>query len=383
MSVSNSTNTWIGANGNVTMEISINGFGLPKTMTIHTAVIVEDAQFAVPMLNLILIDTTDSMYLSDTKIKDGSIIDFSLSYADHNVTTRKFRVAKVIPHKQRRQITYKVFCYFDSYMLYHNRTWFFGGSCLDAMQDILDNDYQKVELFENFDDSSYNTFVKYNNESYAHYLRRVLLPTFKQKNLANYFLYYHDGYTCQVMDVSTVMGEFISDPNEEINTTNYVLTPSNMIRHKMSMGNFSTTMDTGTYGAKLYQYDIDNAGYVMSSQAQTNMVANPNFDQSFKDEKILMAGMSQGNHNLDYTNALINNMRSSGLYNIHLEVELNYDCGVNGLEVIPLRLDRDSLVPFILTGKSTIFRNNAYAQHLSLRTNTVDSETVSSLFNFK
>lgn len=375
--------TWIGYNDTISMDISIDGQGLPETLTLMTAVLREDSIFSVPLLDLLLVDTTESLNVSTVKIKDGTLIDFSISYNNNTINSRQFKIAKIIPIKMRKQVIYKISCYFNSYLLYHNKSWFFTGTSTDAIVNIIENDIQKdVEVFTNFDDSSVNTFKKYKNESFARYLRKTLLPSFKQKNSNHYFLYYHDGFSCQVMDASLLMQDFIDAPTNYVNSTNFSLSAKNIIRYELKVSNFSDSMDKSAYGAKFYQYDIDSGEYILVSNSKTNVVGNPNIDQNIKDEKILLSGTYQGNHVLDYTESYLNNIRSEGLYNIKLTVQLNFDCGVNGLEIIPFKYADGTIIPFILVGKSTVFRNNSYEQHLSLITNTINSDTITSLFNF-
>ena len=363
---------------NAEIYIQIDGNDLPETISINSAVIRENYEWAVPSLDLVIIDSTNSINLSTIQIKDGSIISIAIYMPGKPKEPRSFLVTSIKPQVIHSQSVYYVSAIFNSYLITTTMdTWSFTGTVSDAWQNIITNDKQaSVKLQTDLTNTNSSSFLKYKNETFAKYIRRVLLPMTSSQDGTSYYCYYHDGYNCYLQDANKYMAT-----NNTPNPSNFTLVPNLIIRWKFWSDSFLNNQNTSSYNSNMWQYNVDEGDYVQLNKSTSNVLYNINLNQTeFLDNRTLITGSNMGNHTPDYLQSSLNNLRNSGIYHNKLLVQINFDSFTTGLQVINFKYKNNLVIPFLIVGKSTIFRNSSYEEHILLTTNNIDT-TPTKLFS--
>lgn len=358
---------------NCEIDIDIDGKDLPPTVSLFTAVIREFYEYAVPTLNLGLVDSTNSLESADIILKDQTKINMCIYMPGKPMKKLPFRITSIKPQVVRSQSIYYISAIFDSYLVTTNTTpWNFTGTISDAWNDIISKDTNPVELFIDNTSTTVNSYTKLKNETFAKYIRRVLIPSTTNSDNTSYFCYYHDGYNCYIKDSNLLMGS--TEESIEENPSNFKLTNDIIIRWQYWSDSFSNNLQNSSYNGNFWQFNVNTGQYETATKASSNVLYNVNAGLNIvPDDRIVVAGSNMGNHPQTYLQSIQNNLRNSGLYNIKVLVQLNFDTFTTGLTKINFEYSDNKVIPFIIVGKSTIFRNGGYEQHLLLETNNINA----------
>lgn len=358
---------------NCEIDIDIDGEDLPPTVSIFTAVIREFYEYAVPTLNLGLVDSTNSLEAAGILLKDQTRINISIYMPGKPMKKLPFKIVSIKPQVVSTQSIHYISAALDSYLITTNTSpWSFTGTIEDAWLDILGNDLTDVELFIDDTSSSTNTYTKLKNETFAKYIRRVLLPSTTNDSNTSYFCYYHDGYNCYIKDSNLLMSS--TEDSEEENPSNFKLIRDVIIRWKYWSNSFTSNLQNSSYNGNFWQFNVNTGDYEVVNKATSNVLYNVNAALGeVPDDRVVVAGSNVGNHPESYLQSIQNNIRNSGIYNVKILVQINFDSFTSGLTKINFEYADNKVIPFIIIGKSTIFRNGGYEQHLLLETNNINA----------
>jgi hypothetical protein len=344
-------------------------------------VIRTDTKYAIPMLDFILIDSNNCMANANIMMTKGSDVLANIFADPAAITTTAmlYTISNIVTQRVgSNMVIYKVMCYFKSNMILHGQVFNFVGPTTQAIKQIVTNDIQGSSITFNTNvlsaDDVTAQYLKIQTDSYAKFLRKTLLPSLQLTDSTSYFLYYHDGLTVEVYDVNALMANYnqIADPNQ-VNSAGFSLSSKNIVRQQIMLGDVNKSLENNSYGATIYQYNIDTGQY--SSSNKSNYVANGLLStnlsyQNLQDNQVIVAGTDVGNHVPNYYGSYLNNKRVEGLYDVQIAVQILSPSNLTGLSIVPYFSSPTVSIPFVLLGKSIIFRNNQYEENLFLGTNS-------------
>jgi hypothetical protein len=361
--------------------LQISGQSIPYGTTIQSMVIRTDTKYAIPMLDFILIDSNNCMANANIMMTKGSDVLANIFADPAAITTTAmlYTISNIVTQRVgSNMVIYKVMCYFKSNMILHGQVFNFVGPTTQAIKQIVTNDIQGSSITFNTNvlsaDDVTAQYLKIQTDSYAKFLRKTLLPSLQLTDSTSYFLYYHDGLTVEVYDVNALMANYnqIADPNQ-VNSAGFSLSSKNIVRQQIMLGDVNKSLENNSYGATIYQYNIDTGQY--SSSNKSNYVANGLLStnlsyQNLQDNQVIVAGTDVGNHVPNYYGSYLNNKRVEGLYDVQIAVQILSPSNLTGLSIVPYFSSPTVSIPFVLLGKSIIFRNNQYEENLFLGTNS-------------
>lgn len=326
----------------------------------------------MPMLDIVIVDSLGLIGQNIT-ILDGTIISCNIWYGDPSTSVPliPFKVASVSPSKTNKTATYTISAFFQSDLLYCTSNWSFGGTITAAFQNIFVSEPVQLPLNISIKNPVSSVYYKPANESFAHYFRRVLWPSFPQTN-TTYYLYYHGGNQIIIQDV------LANIRNYNTNQSGFKLTSNNFVDWTISSNSFHKNMGGNAYGVNSYQYNVDTSEYENITGADSYIKYNKNQDINVQHKSIFLSS-SQGNTPVGYNQNGISNLANSGIMNVEAEVTLNYPSGTTGLQVIPFFYEDSKYIPFVLAGKSRIIHKGMYLEKLHIISNTIDESVLSSL----
>lgn len=382
------------------LNVNQSMLDIPDTVSIHSIYIREYTYWAVPMLDFILIDmagilTNSKVYnfskgakvtTSVATLKEKSFWDKLVSSGSSTTvetddkTKLVFRVASIRPQQiNSLSNVYQVSCFLESNLLLSKDTWSYTGKMSNSIYDMI-NPSAPRDALDSSIIPSYITnidpakdfmvrFTKPQNMTYARFLRTQVLPSLKEKDGKSYFLYYHSGQNVFLYNVNLLMDEYLALADTDTSSY-FVLDKTKVIRTVVELGSYSKEQKSGSNGATVYQYDPDTGEYITTSAGTQTTVDHSVQDTTLTDDRVMFAGVSAGNHPQDFINSSLTSLRTSGLYNHIITVELNYIAPVNGLDIVLFKNNAGAVTPYVVIGKSTIWRNNVLEQHLRLATNS-------------
>lgn len=355
----------------VTYAIQIDGKDLPPSVNLSYVALHTNTGFCVPMLDFVLSDPL-GVVGEQIFIKDKTLVEFYITQTDKPVQFTKYRVASITPSRQRTITVYYVNCYYETNFIFADKNWQYTGLLPDAIADILNNDPQVVEFESDIVAKQPATFTKYANESYSHYLRRVLMPACPKDN-TSFYCYYHNGYQVKIYDVLNRIRNFSGT-----NNNGFKLYPNSFIRSKVISNSLEDNLRHGAYGANVWQFDVDSGDYKLANTADSYIKYNANIGNK-KDFQSVFTSMNQGNHPVNYIDNVLNNSVNNGIFNFRAMLQLNYYTGLTGLEIIPFYYQEAKFIPVLLSGISTVIADATLWQYLYITTNTIDQSILSSL----
>lgn len=359
------------------VRFEVDGNVLPMGCGIFSAVIREDVLYTVPMLDVIICDTIGAIG-QQIKLLDGTKIVCSISYNSKDVLTPlTFKVANIKPSKIGVQTYYLISAYFLSDLLQPKSVWSFSGNLGAAFQNIIETDVnvQPVNFVTNYiNENKYdnNTLRKLATQSFARYIRSVLLPCMTQRDVS-YWAYYHNGYECRLMDLLKLLSTY------EYKNDAPALMPSTFLQWSLSSPSFTKNVTNSSYGGSSWQYDAETGEWNEKADAVGYAKYNTNIDSTVKNKQVNVASSSTGNHPIDYLASVNQNTKNNGAFNIELIVQINYATNFQGLDIVPVFYEKGKYIPFVLAGKSIIMRNGMYEEQLKLIANQIDQSILSTL----
>ena len=357
--------------------LEIDGKILPIGAGIFSAVIRTDMAYTLPMLDIVITDTI-GVIGAQIKLLDGTIIKCSIAPSGDSTTTPlTFKAASIVPSKMGAVTYYHVSACMMSDLLQPKSTWVYNGSISGAFENIITNDTtaQPVPFSTNYVSTQYldeSQFKKLATESFARYIRRVLLPCMTVTGVS-YWAYYHSGYNCKVMDVLQLLA------NYQYQDGMPAMTPSNFLQWSLNSDSFHKNVSNASYGGSVWQYDAENGEWVVSAKAEGYAKYNVNKDSTVQNAQVLTVSSSTGNHPTEYLPSITQNVKNHGVFNVELMVQVNYATGAEGLSILPVFYDKGKYIPFVVAGKSVIMRNGIYEEQLKLIANQIDQSVLSSL----
>lgn len=361
---------------NTNVELSIGGYVLPFGVGIFCAVIREDCLYAVPTLDFIISDANGVIGTS-IKILDGTILKCAIYRGDSAVDALTFKVASIKPSKIGTMTYYNVSAYFQSDLIMPKNVWNFTGNAAAAFANIIasDGSATPVKFLTNFtttEQLNTSNFKKLATESFAKYIRRMLLPSMPVNNVS-YWLYYHNGYNCLLINLITLLQNF------KYKDGDFAFTPSNFMQWSINSESFHKNVSNSSYGGEVWQYDAEAGAYSVVAQAKGFANYNVNKDTTVSNKQVNMVASSTGNHPIDYLPSISQNMKNKGVFNVEMLVQVNYQTNLQGLQVVPIFYDKAKYIPFIVAGKSIIMRNGMYEEQLKLISNEIDQSILSAM----
>lgn len=372
---------------------------LPNTVSIHSIFLREYTFWAVPMLDFTIIDPANVLTNSaNHNLSKGAKVRTSISYLKEKsfldsflpdkktvtyIDTSKdltFTIASIRPRQVNSSVTvYQVSCFLDSNLLFSKDTWSYTGKMSNSIMDMINPSYPRMiidqDVIPNFitnidpNNDKAVRFTKPNNMTYARFLRKTLLPSLVGSDGKSHFMYYHSGHSVILYDMNLVMDEYLA--LADVDTSSYfVLDETKIIRSSVAVGSFSDEQKNATNGGTAYQYDIDVGEWTSTDVSRSSTSQYTVKNDNISDNRAMSAGVATGNHSNGYLSSQLSATRSQGLYNHIITVEVNFITPVNGLDILIYKTKSGEMIPYVVIGKSTIFRNNMIEQHLRLATNS-------------
>lgn len=364
------------------LDLKIDGREVPGGVSITDFVLREFTLYAVPMLDLVFLDALDSLNYQNCTIKDGTIINVIMTYYkgkdEEYVRTMDFRVCKITPtipitgkiSTSVSNITYHLSCLLNSNLVLRDTNFSYIGTYQNCFEKIFNADTPDATLITDFTDEYVHTFLKPKTESFARYLKKLVL-SISNGDSRSYYGYFHDGNNVYILDLLAILRG-----NGDVDDySSFTITEDNFLKMEVYVDSYTQARRNGSYGCTVHQYDFDTGSPISSSSANTYIASNQcTIDTKTKEDAAILASGNMGNHTKNYVENYLNNIRNYGIFSFKAWFRFSFPTKTLGLQCVKLKYKNSEPIPFLVMGRETRLKNNHYTEDLLLYSNTMNTD---------